>query len=133
MYLPSRHESVGVGSGSIRGVSNGGIKKGSGHQIFILGKIAIQGLLNKLHPSTNMITEEFSYISDNNKPSVIVNKETVDIVNKALQFLADNVKQYEEMVEVEEEQIEVIVPDYSASGDVTVDDNHNDMYNWMIN
>jgi len=133
MYLPeSRHHGVGVVSGSIRGVSSGGVKRGPGQQKFILGKIANQGLLSKLTPGPNMMTEEFSYILDINKPSVIVNRGSVDIVNKALQFLADHVKHDEEMVEVEEEQIEVIVPDYSASGDVAVDNNHNDVYNWMI-
>ena len=54
------------------------------------------------------------------------------IMNKALQFLSDHVKQNEELIEVEEEQIEVIVPDNSASGDIAVNNNHNDVYNWMI-
>merc|ERR1712025_57634 len=105
---------------------------GVGHQKFILGEIANQGLLNKLTPGTKVMAEEFSYIRDINKPRVIVNKETVEFMNKALQFLSDHVKQNEELVEVEEEQIEVIVPDNSASGDIAVDNNHNEVYNWMI-
>ena len=135
MYLPDgkKHDVGGVASCSTRGgVSSGGIKQGVGQQKFILGEIANEGLLKKLTPGTNVMAEEFSYIRDINKPRVIVNKETVEIMNKALQFLSDHVKQDEELVEVEEEQIEVIVPDNSASGDITVDDNHNDVYNWMI-
>ena len=135
MYLPdSKNYNVGVASCSTRGVSSGsgGFKKGVGQQKFILGEIANQGLLKKLTPGTKVMAEEFSYIRDINKPRVIVNKETVEIMNKALQFLSDHVKQNEELVEVEEEQIEVIVPDNSASGDIAVDNNHNDVYNWMI-
>jgi len=133
MYLPdSRKHGVGVVSTSNRVVSSAGIKKGSGQQKFILGKIANQGLLNKLTLTSNMMTEEFSYIRDINKPSVIVNKETVETMNKALQFLTDHTKQVDELVEVEEENIEVIVPDYSVKGDVAVDDNHNDVFKWTI-
>ena len=54
---------------------------------------------------------------------MIVNKETVEMMNKALQFMANEVKQNEELVEVEEEQIDAIVPDYSASGNIAVDNN----------
>jgi len=133
MYLPdSREHAADVVGTSNRVVSSAAIKKGSGQQKFIIGEIANQGLLNKLTPSPNVMTEEFSYIRDINKPSVIVNKETVEIMNKALQFLTDHTKHVDELVEVEEEQIEVIVPDYSARGDAVDDDNHNDVYKWTI-
>ena len=70
-----------------------------------------------------MTTEDVSFVRDILKPRVIVNKETVEMMNKALQFTANEVKQNEELVEVEEEQIDAIVPDYSASGNIAVDNN----------
>ena len=43
--------------------------------------------------------------------------------------MTDHVKQNGEWVEVEDDQIEVIVPDYfSASGNIAVNNNHNDVY-----
>ena len=129
MYLPdSKNYNVGVASCSTRGVSSGsgGFKKGVGQQKVILGEIANQGLLKKLTPSTNVMTEEFSYVRDIHQPRVIVKKKTVEMMNKAIQFMTDDVKLNGEWVEVEDDQIEVIVPDYfSASGNIAVDNYHN--------
>ena len=107
---------------------------------FILGDIANQRLLNKITPSEDLLTGEFSYIGDIFKPGVIVSRETVILTSQALQFLTDNAKQKEiqeveeEMVEIEEQQIEVIVSDEQAREIIsqTDDSPSNNIYNWRI-
>ena len=102
---------------------------------FISGDRANQRLLNKITPSEDLLTGEFSYIGDISRPKVIVSKEAVLMTERAFQFLAEaeNTKQEdveEEMIEVEEEQIEVIVPD--DAGLMMNEDSNDNTCNWMI-
>ena len=100
-----------------------------GGEEFIFGEIANQGLLNKIPQSPNLLTGEFSYIGEVNKPRVIVSTDTIDVTNKAIQFLAEhtNTKQetLEDLLEVEEHHMEVVVAD-------DVDNNCNDVYSWSV-
>ena len=89
--------------------------KGGGQ--FIYGDIANQSLLNKAHHGLEYLKPEFSYIQDLYKPKVIVDTGSMKLATKALEFLTEyQIKRdcnFNEMVEVEENQFEVIVSDES--------------------